>query len=82
MVLQEFWWRPTANAGLVDDIVNAIKNAATCATCQGLFVPLKVLATLGDGPFTKTFVAVCKVISVSSCAVKPLRSLLTYLSLV
>ncbi|KAJ2936622.1 hypothetical protein H1R20_g473, partial [Candolleomyces eurysporus] len=53
----------TANAGLVDDIVNAIKNAATCATCQGLFVPLKVLAALGDGPFTKTFVAVCKVIS-------------------
>ncbi|KAF5314518.1 hypothetical protein D9611_007116 [Ephemerocybe angulata] len=49
-----------ANASLVDDILDAIKNAATCATCHALFVPLKALAVLGDKPFTKTFVAVCK----------------------
>ncbi|TFK73540.1 sphingomyelin phosphodiesterase [Pluteus cervinus] len=47
------------SAGLVDDIVNAIKNAATCASCHALLVPLKGLAALGDTPFTASLTAVC-----------------------
>lgn len=54
-----------ARAGLVEDIVDAIQNTATCAGCHALFVPLKGLAHLGDRPFTRTFIAVCKAINVA-----------------
>ncbi|EAU89491.1 sphingomyelin phosphodiesterase [Coprinopsis cinerea okayama7 len=49
------------NAGFIDDLLKAIKNGATCASCHGLLAPLKLLARFGDKPFTKTFTAVCKV---------------------
>ncbi|TFK22448.1 sphingomyelin phosphodiesterase [Coprinopsis marcescibilis] len=65
-ILQSLWltlllYIAGVNAGLVDDIVNGLKNSATCAACHGLLVPLKLLARFGDRPFRKTFVAVCKV---------------------
>ncbi|KAJ3546351.1 hypothetical protein NMY22_g2088 [Coprinellus aureogranulatus] len=52
------------NASLADDIIDAITNAATCAGCHALFVPLKGLAALGDRPFTETFKVVCKALNV------------------
>lgn len=53
-----------AAADLVDDIVDAIQNAASCTACKALLLPLKGLATLGDGPFTSTIKAVCNAIGV------------------
>ncbi|KAG2024040.1 sphingomyelin phosphodiesterase [Coprinopsis cinerea AmutBmut pab1-1] len=47
-------------ASLVDDIINGIKNGASCAGCHGLLVPLKLLARLGDRPFVGTLSAICK----------------------
>ncbi|KAF4583315.1 hypothetical protein EYR38_002064 [Pleurotus pulmonarius] len=53
------------NAGLVDDIIDALKNAATCGSCHTLLVPLKGLAYLGDGAFTKAITAVCTTLNLS-----------------
>ncbi|PPR02001.1 hypothetical protein CVT24_011124 [Panaeolus cyanescens] len=54
----------SANAGLVDDIVNAIKNAVTCASCHTLLGTLEPVALLGDKAFSATFVAVCKTLQI------------------
>lgn len=43
-----------ADASLVVGTIDAITNAATCAICHTLFVPLMGLAALGDKPFTDT----------------------------
>lgn len=56
----------TAHAALVDDIVNALRNAASCGGCHALLAPLKLLAITGDSPFTKTITAVCKTLKVKS----------------
>ncbi len=53
------------NAGLIDDIVDAIVHAVDCDSCHALFVPLKGVAILGDSAFSATFVAVCKALGVS-----------------
>jgi len=53
-----------AQAGLVDDIVRALRNAASCVGCHGLLVPLKLLVITGDSPFTKTIAAVYKTLKV------------------
>ena len=56
------------HGSLVDDIVNAIENAASCATCHALLVPLEGVALLGDSAFTDTFVEVCEALGV--CALQ------------
>ncbi|KAH6908591.1 hypothetical protein BKA70DRAFT_1427175 [Coprinopsis sp. MPI-PUGE-AT-0042] len=48
-----------ANADIIDDIVDAVTGAVTCAGCKALFVPLKGLAALGDSAFTGTLNAAC-----------------------
>jgi len=53
-------WLAVAQAGLVDDIINAVKNGATCAGCHALLVPLAGVALLGDRAFAGIFVEVCK----------------------
>lgn len=53
---------------LVDEIVSAIENAATCATCHALLVPLEGVALLGNSAFTDTFVEVCEALGV--CALQ------------
>lgn len=70
-----------ANASLVDGIIDAITNAATCATCHTLFVPLKGLAALGDKPFTDSFKVICKALNVRAAVLTvraQLISLRTY----
>ena len=52
------------NAALVDDILDAITGAATCAACHSFLVPLKVLAAFGDKPFTNTLKVICKALNV------------------
>lgn len=59
----------TTEAGLVDDIVNALRNAATCGGCHALLVPLKLLAITGDSPFTKSITAVCKTLKAADADV-------------
>lgn len=56
----------TAQAGLVEDIVNGLRNAASCGGCHALLAPLKLLAITGDSPFTKPITAVCKTLKVKS----------------
>ena len=46
---------------VVSDILNQIKNAATCAGCQGVLTLLKGLALLGDRPFVSTLQEICRV---------------------
>lgn len=53
-----------ARASLVDDIVDAIVDAVDCPSCHALLVPLKGVALLGDGAFSSTIIAVCKVLNV------------------
>ncbi|KAK7026880.1 hypothetical protein VNI00_015422 [Paramarasmius palmivorus] len=45
---------PQARASLVDDIINALEGAVTCAGCHTLLLPLKGLALLGDSAFADT----------------------------
>lgn len=59
-LLTSLVWASLANADLVDDIIDAIKNGATCAGCHSLLVPLRGVALLGDNTFSKLFVAICK----------------------
>ncbi|KAG6829815.1 hypothetical protein H0H87_010044 [Tephrocybe sp. NHM501043] len=49
---------------LVDDIVDAIVNAVSCASCHALLVPLQAVAVIGDSAFSDTFIAVCKIVHV------------------
>ena len=56
------------HGSLVGDIVSAIENAATCASCHALLVPLADVALLGDSAFTDTFVEVCGLLGV--CALQ------------
>ncbi|KIJ98756.1 hypothetical protein K443DRAFT_133333 [Laccaria amethystina LaAM-08-1] len=53
-------WVSVARATIVDDVLEAIKNAVSCTSCHALLVPLKSLAVLGDGPFEDTIIAICK----------------------
>lgn len=53
-------WVSVARATIVNDILEAIKNAVSCTSCHALLVPLKTLAALGDGPFDNTIIAICK----------------------
>ncbi|KAJ7255864.1 sphingomyelin phosphodiesterase [Mycena haematopus] len=43
-----------------DDIINGLKQAVDCDSCQALLVPLKGLAELGDSTFVNTLIATCK----------------------
>lgn len=57
-----------ANAGLAQDILDALQNAVTCTGCHALLIPLKTLAISGDSTFTKTLSAICKATGVNlSC---------------
>ena len=53
------------SASLLDDILKASEEAVTCAACRALFVPLKVLAELGDAAFVDTITTVCTTLKVS-----------------
>ncbi|UNI18800.1 Sphingomyelin phosphodiesterase [Purpureocillium takamizusanense] len=50
--------------GLVEDIWNEIKNAATCAGCETVLGLLKVLVAFGDGPFVSAIQDICKLAKV------------------
>ncbi|KAG6827566.1 hypothetical protein H0H92_011289 [Tricholoma furcatifolium] len=49
---------------LVDEIVNAIQDATSCAACHALLVPLQALAVLGNSAFTNAIIGVCKVVGI------------------
>ncbi|KAJ4147927.1 hypothetical protein LMH87_002421 [Akanthomyces muscarius] len=46
--------------GLVDDIWNKIKGAATCGGCESILVLLKGIAFFGDGAFVGAAKTLCK----------------------
>ncbi|KAJ3501558.1 hypothetical protein NLJ89_g9283 [Agrocybe chaxingu] len=50
----------TAYGGIVDEIIDAIKHAATCTGCHTLLGLLSGLAYLGDSTFSTTLATVCK----------------------
>lgn len=54
-----------AYASLLDDILKAFEEAVTCTACHALFVPLKVLAELGDAAFVDTITTACTTLKVS-----------------
>ncbi|KAF9007913.1 sphingomyelin phosphodiesterase [Cyathus striatus] len=52
------------SASLVDDIINAIKNAVDCTSCHTLLVALQGVAILGNSVFDSTGIAICKTLKV------------------
>ncbi|KAJ3501560.1 hypothetical protein NLJ89_g9284 [Agrocybe chaxingu] len=53
-----------AQASLIDDIIKAIAQTLSCASCHSLLVVLQGLALFGDKVFSETFVGVCKLLQV------------------
>ena len=49
----------------VSDVLNDIKNAATCTACQSLLGVLQAVAHLGNDAFVGVITAVCQSLGVS-----------------
>jgi hypothetical protein len=66
------------NSTLVNEILTALEEATTCAACHsGLLPTAKLLADLGDGPFSDTFTVVCQTIGVRLAALTGSADLLS-----
>lgn len=55
----------SASATIVDDILDALKNAVDCTSCKALLTVLKGVAYLGDSTFSDALVTVCQVSQVT-----------------
>ena len=49
---------------LVDDVINALKDAVDCTSCHALLVSLQGIALLGDSAFVETITTVCTTLKV------------------
>ena len=70
MLLLRFWafillaLTSLTAASLIDEIIQAIEDAVDCASCHALFIPLKILAELGDTAFVDTVTTICQTLKV------------------
>lgn len=55
----------SASATIVNDILNALKNAVDCTSCKALLTVLKGVAYLGDSTFSDALVTICRVSQVT-----------------
>ena len=60
-------WSQLGQRDIILDLLEGISTLSTCASCLAILIPLKSLAELGDGAFTRVLVDICIQVGVSTC---------------
>lgn len=66
-------WSQLGQRDIILDLLKGISTLSSCASCLAILVPLKTLAELGDGAFTRVLVDICVQVGVSFSVIPSIR---------